>query len=97
MRQQLSLIRYKLAKAFHQHEAFVVIVAVLLVLTGLVLRINALSNVPMDEAYYNEQTSKLKTVNFNQAAIKEIEALRDSNVTDPGTELPSDRTNPFVE
>lgn len=97
MKQQLTLLRYKFTKLFHQHEAFVVILAVLSVLIVLALRINSLSNIPMDQSYYDKKVSELKTVNFNNEAIKQIEALRDSNVTNPGTELPADRTNPFVE
>lgn len=97
MNQKLALYRYKTAKFLHLHQAFVILVTVLLLLVFVAFRINTLSNLPMDEAYYTKQTSQLKTVRFNQEAIKQIEELRDSNVTAPGTSLPKDRTNPFVE
>jgi len=72
-------------------------VSVLLVLVFVVVRINTLNNLPIDEAYYNSQTSQLKSVNFNHEAITKIEQLRDSNVTEPGTSLPANRSNPFAE
>lgn len=94
---KLSALQYKVAKALRGHEAFIVSVVALLVLFLLTLRINSLNNLPMDQAYYDQKTSELKSVTFNQDAIDQIESLRDSNVADPGVQLPSGRDNPFVE
>ncbi len=97
MSKQLSAYKYRFQKGFHSHQAFVVIVVVLLILIGVFLRINSLNNLPMDQARYDEQTSQLQSVQFNQDAINEIQSLNSSNVAVPGTELPSNRQNPFNE
>ena len=97
MNQRINMYRYKVAKLFHTHEAFVIATVVLLLLLGVILRINTLSNLPIDEVYYTEKTSQLKSVTFDQDAIKKIEELRDSNVTTPGAELLENRNNPFTE
>ena len=94
---KLSALQYKIAKSLRGHEAFTISVLALLVLLLLTLRINSLNNLPMDQAYYDQKTSELKSVTFNQDAIEQIEALRDSNVADPGVQLPNGRDNPFVE
>ncbi|MBP9738557.1 hypothetical protein KBD20_02625 [Candidatus Saccharibacteria bacterium] len=97
MNQRVSMLRYKVAKLFHNHEAFVIATVVLMLLMGVIIRINSLSNLPVDEAYYKQKTAQLKSVTFDQDAIKKIEELRDSNVTAPGAELPANRNNPFTE
>lgn len=94
---KLSALRYKLAKSLRGHEAFIVSVIALLILLLLTLRINSLNNIPMDQAYYDQKTSEVKGVTFNQEAIEQIETLRDSNVADPSAQLPDGRDNPFVE
>ncbi len=88
---------YSFIKVFHTHEAFVVLTIVLIALIGVVARINHLSNLPADQLYFDQSSSEIKAVNFNEDAIKKIEQLRDSNVQDPGTQLPVDRNNPFNE
>ncbi len=97
MKSQFSSISYKFQKLFHEHQAFVVIVTVLLILTAVFLRINTLSNQPLDKVYLDQETSKLKSVRFNEDAVDQIKALNDSNVQDPGTQLPGNRQNPFNE
>lgn len=97
MKQNLQKLQYKFTKFFHTHEAFVVLTLVLVALMAVVLRINYLNNLPADEDYYNQSVSDIKPVTFNQEAIEKIEQLRDSNVDDPGTQLPQDRNNPFTE
>lgn len=94
---KLAALQYKVSKALRGHEAFIVSVMALLILLLLTLRINTLNTMPMDQAYYEQKTSELKSVTFNQEAIEQIETLRDSNVSDPGAQLPSGRDNPFVE
>lgn len=88
---------YRLQKIFHNHQTFVVLTAVLLVLTIVFLRIHTLNSMPLDESYLNQETSKIKSVRFNEDAIEQIKALNDSNVKDPGTQLPANRQNPFNE
>lgn len=97
MNQQLARLKYKAVKLLHSHQAFVVITIVLVVLLLVFVRINSLNEMPVDQAYLDEKVSNIKTVNFDTEAIKEIEALNDSNVTAPGTDLPLDRNNPFNE
>jgi len=97
MNDRIQSLRYKVGKVLHGHEAFVVSLVVLILLTGLFLRIHSLNNLPEDEEHYQSQISNIKTVKFNQDAIKQIQQLRDSNVAAPGTALPDNRENPFVE
>lgn len=97
MPQKIKDILYKTTKLLHVHQSFVVLVAVLVVLTMAVIRINTLNNLPIDQAYYDQQTAQLKSVTFNHEAITKIEQLRDSNVVQPGTSLPVNRSNPFAE
>ncbi len=97
MKSQFTTLNYKLQKLLHEHQAFVVLVIALLVLMGVFLRINTLANQPLDQAYLTSESSKLKSVRFNEDAIRQIKALQESNVNDPGTQLPSNRQNPFNE
>jgi hypothetical protein len=97
MNKNVTVFKYKFTKLFHQHQAFVVVVSALIILIIAFLRINSLSNLPADQDYLRQETSKLKTVQFNQDAISQIQALDDSNVATPGTQLPSNRQNPFNE
>jgi hypothetical protein len=97
MKSQLNTLSYKFQKLFHEHQAFVVMVTALLILIAVFLRINTLSNQPLDQTYLNQEASKLKSVRFNEDAVNQIKALNDSNVKDPGTELPGNRQNPFNE
>ena len=97
MNQKFKDYIYKSTKLLHAHQAFVVLVTVLIVLTFVIIRINTLNNLPVDQAYYDQQTAQLKTVVFNHEAITKIEMLRDSDVTQPGTSLPANRNNPFAE
>lgn len=97
MKEKISSLKRQLTKLLHGHQAFVVIITVLLVLTAVFLRISSLSNAPIDQNYLNQEVEKVKPVQFNQDAIEEIEKLKDSNINDPGTQLPENRQNPFNE
>lgn len=94
---QLSSLKYRLTKTLHSHQAFVVLLAALIVLLLVFIRINTLGNLPLDQKYLNQEVEKIQPVRFNEEAIEQIKALNDSNVTDPGTQLPNDRQNPFNE
>ncbi len=97
MKQKVIQSYYYFIKIFHNHEAFVVLLLVLVALICVFLRINYLSNLPADQLYFDQTRSEIKEVNFNEDAISKIEQLRDSNVEDLGTQLPVDRINPFNE
>ena len=97
MQQQLTRYKYRFTKILRSHQAFVVVVIVLLTLIAVFLRINTLGNLPSDEQYLTQKISEIKTVKFNREAIEQIKALNDSNVGAPGTQLPENRRNPFNE
>jgi len=97
MGESIKRLKYDFLKIFREHQAFVVISAVLIILIAVFLRINALSNMPLDQRYLDTESSKIKTVRFNQEAIEQIKELNDSNVTTPKVTLPSNRQNPFNE
>ena len=97
MEAKLVPLKYKASKLFRSHQAFVILLAMLLVLTFAVVRINTLSNLPIDQNYINQKKSEIKTVRFNEQAIDQIRQLNESNVQAPGTELPQNRQNPFNE
>lgn len=97
MKSSFNSLRYKFSKLFRLHQAFVITVVVLLLLLTVLLRINSLSNKPVDQSYINKKSAELKTVKFDQKAIEKIKTLRESNVAVPQTELPSNRQNPFNE
>jgi hypothetical protein len=97
MKSQLPALKRKTQKLLRGHQAFVVLLFVLFVLMGVFLRINTLSNQPLDTTYLNQESSKLKSVRFNEDAIEQIKLLKESNVADPGTQLPLNRQNPFNE
>lgn len=90
-------LKFKLVKTLHTHQAFIVLIVVLLLLVFVIVRINTFNNITYNEAYYTQETASLKSVQFNQEAIEQIEALRDSNVNEPAVQLPGDRSNPFAE
>ena len=97
MTKDYARLKSKIAKIIHFHQAFIVLIGVLMLLVFVIVRINAFNNIGYDEAYYNSETASLKSVQFNQDAIERIEALRDSNVDEPAVQLPGDRSNPFAE
>lgn len=97
MKSQFAKYRYRFTKVLRSHQAFVVLLGVLSVLLVVFIRINTLSNMPTDQGYLNQEVEKLKPVRFDEEAIEQIRALNDSNVNDPGTQLPSNRQNPFSE
>lgn len=96
MKQKFNQIRLKLATIFNEHQWFIVITTVLLILLAMVLRINYLNNLKLapEEAGDNKVYTPAK---FNQQAIKKIQSLRDSNVAQPGTSIQQGRQNPFTE
>lgn len=97
MQQHINRYKYTVVKVFRSHQTFVVLVGALLVLMVVLLRINTLGNIPSDEQYLNQKLSEIQLVKFNAEAIEQIKALNDSNVGTPGTQLPSNRSNPFNE
>jgi hypothetical protein len=94
---KLAVFSHKFQRIFKLHQVFVVTLALLILLIAVVMRVSTLSNLGPDQNYLNQQASKVQVVNFKEDAIKEIESLRDSNVTVPATQLPSGRQNPFSE
>lgn len=97
MEAKLAPLKYKLSRHLRTHQAFIVLLVVLLVLITAFIRINSLSNLPVDQGYIDLKKSEIKTVRFNEQAIDQIEQLKDSNVQAPGTDLPQNRQNPFNE
>ena len=97
MTKDYARLKYKIVKILHSHQAFIVLIGVLVLLVFVIMRINTFNNIGYDEAYYTRETASLKSVQFNQEAIEQIEALRDSNVDEPAVQLPGDRSNPFAE
>lgn len=97
MQKRLNQYRYEVVKLLRMHQTFVVLTLMLLILVIAMLRINSMGRLPLDQTYIDKKSSEIKAVKFNAEAINQIEALRDSNVLKPGTELPSSRQNPFNE
>ncbi len=97
MKQKLTAFLYKFKRFFKVHQAFVTIIGMLLVIIAVVIRLNMLGNMEPNQAYVDDETTKIKTVQFDQEALGEIQALRESHVTVPGTQLPEGRQNPFSE
>lgn len=97
MKSGLTKLTYRVSKMFAAHQAFVVVICVLMVLLAVFMRITTLDNLPIDQDYLTKKTAEVKPVKFNEEAIEKIKALSESNVVDPGTQLPSDRQNPFSE
>ena len=97
MQKKFSKFKYKFYKVFRSHQTFVVLVVVLLLLTAVVIRINSLGNIPTDQVYLDKKLGETKSVNFNRDAIEQIKLLNESNVSTPGTQLPTNRQNPFNE
>ena len=97
MEAKLAPLKYKTTKLLRSHQAFVVLVTMLLILVAAVIRVNALSNLPVDQNYINLKKSEIQNVRFNEQAIEQIRQLNESNVAAPGTELPKNRQNPFNE
>lgn len=97
MKQKIIKKVQSLRKVLRAHQLFSVTFVFLLILIVMVLRIRHLSDLPPDQGYIDEQLLKTKTVNFNQQAIEDIQALRDSNVSVPDSQLPGNRQNPFSE
>lgn len=97
MKTQFKRYRLKIAKMLRDHHIFVVLLIVLAVLLAVFIRINTLNSLPLDQARLNQESEKIKPVRFNEGAIEKIKALNESNVADPGTQLPDNRQNPFSE
>lgn len=97
MKSRTTRYKYKFAKIFTAHQAFVVVVSVLLVLVAVFVRINTLNNLPIDQAYLIKQSEGVNPVKFDENAIEKIKTLNESNVNDPGTQLSGNRNNPFSE
>lgn len=97
MKQKVQRTYTKIKNVLTKNQVFVV-ACVFLGITALVLyRLMVLSNITPDQAAIDDQKRAIKSVKFNQEAIDKIEALRDSNVKTPGTDLQKNRQNPFAE
>lgn len=94
---RLKSAKYRFLKILRAHQAFVVLVIVLGILLFAFLRVQTITNIPLDQAYIDDASLDIKTVKFNQQAIEQIKSLRDSNVVAPGTDLSENRQNPFSE
>jgi hypothetical protein len=53
-------VQYKVAKVFRSHQAFVVLLITLLILLATFLRVQTLNNMPIDNAYIDEQSTNIK-------------------------------------
>ena len=97
MKRRIELYRYRALKVLKTHQTFVVLVSILLVLLAVLLRLSALNTIPVDQSYLLQKMNGVKAVKFNRDAISQIEDLNESNVSNPGTQLPTNRQNPFSE
>jgi hypothetical protein len=97
MRQKIQAIQFKMQSVFSSHQAFVVLSLLLIIATLVIFRLTSLSNLEPSAEYIDDQTRTIQPVPFNEEAIKEIQALRNSNVSNPGTQIQEDRSNPFAE
>lgn len=94
---RFAVIKYRATRLLRAHQTFVVILITLCILGISFLRVQSLNSIPVDQAYIDDESLHIKTVRFDQEAIEQIKALRDSNVEAPGVNLPGDRQNPFSE
>lgn len=97
MKISIQKLRTRLSYIFKQHQAFVVLVFLFVIAAWVILRLLSLSSLEPNQQYIDDQTRTFQTVEFDQKAVKEIEALQDSGVAVPGTQLPNNRQNPFNE
>ena len=97
MKLKIAKLKFRTLKLLHTHQAFVVTMGLLAVASLVVARLSILNNLSPSQKVLDENATKTKTVNFNQQAIDQIKALRDNNVTVPGTEVSRGRDNPFSE
>jgi len=96
MKKKFTNYYLKLQRVFERRHGMIVLAVVLFITILVVLRISALSNIEPDQEVLDESQS-VQSVIFNQEAIDKIEALRESNVKEPGTQIQRDRQNPFSE
>lgn len=97
MRQGIQKLQFKLQSIFSSHQAFVVLSLLLVIASIVIFRLISLSNLEPSAEYIDDQTRAIQPVPFNEEAIEEIKALRESNVSNPGTQIQEDRNNPFAE
>lgn len=97
MKEKFKNILYKFTSMFAKHLGFVVACIFLAVASMVVYRLFVLSTIEPNQDYISDQKLDIKTVKFDEDAIKKIEALRDSNVDNPGTNIQKNRQNPFAE
>ncbi len=87
----------KTKEVLTKNQAFVSACIFLGIAAFVLYRLMVLSNIGPDSAAILDQQRTIKTVQFNQQAIDQIEELRDSNVKTPGTDIQKNRQNPFAE
>ncbi len=97
MKKKFLDLKKKLSRIFNKHHAFVVLLGLLLLISVVVIRLNVLSSLGPDQGTIDEETEKIKTVNFSEDALEKIQQLRESNVKVPGTDISENRDNPFSE
>lgn len=97
MKDRLKKLHLKVTSIFTHHQTFVVVSLLLLLVAGVMVRLGGLSNMEPTQEVIDDQSSSVKSVIFNEDAVEEIEALRDSNVKEPGTQVQQNRDNPFSE
>ncbi len=71
-------------------------IAILLVFSTAIIRIDRLASPDMNQDRYDEQLETIQRVDFDEDAIKEIRALRDVDV-DVDSRFNDRRENPFSE
>lgn len=97
MKTKILSLKYRGLKLIRNRQIFISVITVLLIASAVVVRISMLNSLPVDQAYIDDQTVKLKPVRFDESAIEAMEKLQDSNVRVPDAQLPRNRTNPFSE
>lgn len=71
-------------------------IAILVVFSTAIIRIDSLINPQVNQERYDEQLESISKVSFDEDAIKLIKALRDVDA-DVDSDFNSDRNNPFSE
>ncbi len=97
MKDTFKKIQLKVSTLLVHHQTFVVVALLLALTTGVVFRLTNLSNMEPSQEVIDDQVRSVKSVIFNEDAVEKIEALRDSNVKKPGTQVQQNRDNPFRE
>jgi hypothetical protein len=93
---QISGVARSLLKKVRQYATFSFIVAVLLIYSFLILRINVLTQSEPSDEVVNEQLNTVKRLKIDQDSINKIEQLEDQNI-DVQSLFNKARDNPFQD